>query len=153
MIRKLIFFSYIYPGEGDKWWRKKSLAANLMAFSGVMRSILTADPRYIPKYPSALYVFLKQSTMELYILDPSGATTWFWSLVLTKSNGKTQDTPMIPAIPPLIIFGRSLKKIKTIFLLIKKKKRKPIVWFCWMLQQAKDWFLSLFQDPLTIVVN
>ena len=33
-------------------------------------------------------------------------TRWFWSLVLTRSRGKTQVTPMIPAIPPLMILGR-----------------------------------------------
>ena len=33
-------------------------------------------------------------------------TCWFWSLVLTRSSGKTQVTPMMPAMPPLMILGR-----------------------------------------------
>lgn len=47
--------------------------------------------------------------MDLYIFSPFGPICWFCSLVLTKSNGKTHDTPMIPAIPPFIIFGSNLK--------------------------------------------
>lgn len=38
-----------YGEPVERWWRKKSLAANLMAFSGVMSKILTAEPRYMPK--------------------------------------------------------------------------------------------------------
>ena len=53
---------------------KKSFAANLMAFSGVMRSMFTADPLYIPLNPSARYVFLKQSNIEAYIRSPLGPT-------------------------------------------------------------------------------
>ena len=44
--------------------------------------------------------------MPEYILDPSAATCWFCNLVFTRSRGKTQETPMMPAIPPLMIFGR-----------------------------------------------
>ena len=60
----------------------------------------------MPKYPSALYVFLKQSNMLLYIASPLGPTFWFCSRVLTRSRGKTQVTPMMPAMPPLMILGR-----------------------------------------------
>ena len=35
----------------------------------------------------------------------ASATCWFCSLVLTRSRGKTQETPMIPAMPPLITWG------------------------------------------------
>lgn len=49
--------------------------------------------------------------MELYIFSPFGPTCWFCNLVLTKSSGKTQDTPMIPAIPPFMILGTNLKLI------------------------------------------
>lgn len=34
-----------YPEPEERWWRKKSLAASLMAFSGVIRSMFTADPK------------------------------------------------------------------------------------------------------------
>lgn len=106
-----------------------------MAFSGVISKIFTADPRYIPKYPSAEYVlrnasnlyivklkiinriffyFYVQSYIDLYMNDPSGNGFWFWSLVLTKSNGKTTVTPIIPAIPPFTIFGNNLWKYKNI---------------------------------------
>lgn len=37
-----------------------------------MSRILTAEPLYIPRYPSALYVFLKQSNIEEYIFSPFG---------------------------------------------------------------------------------
>ena len=33
-------------------------------------------------------------------------TCWFCNLVLTRSSGKTQVTPMMPAMPPLMILGR-----------------------------------------------
>lgn len=100
-----------------------------MAFSGVINKILTADPRYIPKYPSAAYVLRNASNLnnnwtkniktiisicftlpyiDLYMKDPSGPGFWFWSLVLTKSKGKTTVTPIIPAIPPFTILGNSL---------------------------------------------
>jgi hypothetical protein len=35
----------------------------LIAFSGVINKILTADPLYIPKYPSAAYVFRNASNL------------------------------------------------------------------------------------------
>ena len=57
--------------------RKKSLAANLIAFSGVMSNIFTADPLYIPLKPSARYVFLKQSSIDEYIRSPLGPTYKF----------------------------------------------------------------------------
>lgn len=52
----------------------------------------------------------KDTNIDLYMHRPDGATCWFWSLVLTKSMGKTHVTPMIPAIPPLMIFGSNLKR-------------------------------------------
>ena len=45
---------------------------SVRTFSGVMRRMLTADPRYIPRYPSARYVFLKQSSIDEYIFSPLG---------------------------------------------------------------------------------
>ena len=54
--------------------RKKSFAANLIAFSGVINKIFTADPLYIPLKPSARYVFLKQSSIDEYIRSPFGPT-------------------------------------------------------------------------------
>jgi len=47
--------------------------------------------------------------MLLYMRSPLGPICWFCSLVLTKSSGKTHVTPMIPAIPPLMIFGSRLQ--------------------------------------------
>lgn len=47
--------------------------------------------------------------IDLYIRLPSGPATWFCNRVLTRSSGNTTETPMIPAIPPFIIFGSSLK--------------------------------------------
>ena len=44
--------------------------------------------------------------MPEYILVPSCATFWFCSRVLTRSRGKTHETPMMPAMPPLMILGR-----------------------------------------------
>lgn len=44
---------FAYPSFFVKWWRNISLAANLIAFSGVINKIFTAEPRYMPKYPSA----------------------------------------------------------------------------------------------------
>lgn len=52
--------------------------------------------------------------IDEYMRSPFGPTVWFCSRVLTRSSGKTHDTPIIPAIPPLTIFGTSLKKIKFI---------------------------------------
>jgi hypothetical protein len=50
----------------------------------------------------------------IYILRYCGgwptAFDWFCIRVLTKSNGNTQITPTIPAIPPLIIRGNNLQK-------------------------------------------
>lgn len=46
--------------------------------------------------------------IDLYIRSPFGPITWFCNLVLTKSSGNTTDTPIIPAMPPFIIFGTSL---------------------------------------------
>lgn len=36
-----------------------------MAFSGVINKIFTADPLYIPKYPSAVYVFRNASNLQI----------------------------------------------------------------------------------------
>lgn len=52
-----------YPSLALKWCLKKSLAASFMAFSGVIKTMFTAEPLYIPKYPSALYVLTKQSQL------------------------------------------------------------------------------------------
>lgn len=51
----------------------------------------------------------KDTCIDLYIRSPFGPTIWFCNLVLTKSSGNTTDTPIIPAIPPFMIFGTSLK--------------------------------------------
>lgn len=50
-----------------------------------------------------------QTYIDLYIFSPFGPTVWLCNRVFTKSNGKTHDTPIIPAIPPFIIFGSKLK--------------------------------------------
>lgn len=46
--------------------------------------------------------------IDLYIFSPDGPTFWFCRRVLTKSSGNTHVTPMMPAMPPLMTFGRSL---------------------------------------------
>ena len=63
-----------FPSFVVNLYRKKSFAANFMAFSGVIRRILTADPRYIPKNPSERKVLRKQSNMLEYIFSPAGPT-------------------------------------------------------------------------------
>lgn len=56
-----------------------------------------------------LFFFALHNTyIDLYIFSPFGPTCWFCNRVLTKSNGKTHDTPITPAIPPFMIFGSNL---------------------------------------------
>lgn len=59
--------------------------------------------------------------IDLYIFSPFGPTCWFCSRVLTKSSGNTHDTPIMPAIPPLIIFGSRLDV----------RHKKQIKWIHW----------------------
>lgn len=61
--------------------------------------------------------------MDLYIFSPFGPTFWLCSLVLTRSSGKTHVTPMMPAMPPLMIFGSRLEHVenKTLNIYLKKK--------------------------------
>ena len=47
--------------------------------------------------------------MELYWGATLGFRLCDCSLVLTKSMGKTHVTPMMPAMPPLMILGNKLK--------------------------------------------
>lgn len=54
---------------------------------------------------------LRITHIDLYIFSPLGPTCWFCRRVFTKSKGNTHDTPMIPAIPPFMIFGKSLKNL------------------------------------------
>lgn len=56
-------------------------------------------PLYMPKYPSDRTVLTRQSIIFLYTCWPR---LWFCNLVFAKSMGKTQVTPTIPAIPPLM---------------------------------------------------
>jgi len=70
----------------------------------------------------------KKTYIDLYIFSPFGPICWFCKRVLTKSNGKTHDTPIIPAIPPFIIFGINLLKInrkRIIIFILKKNTKNP----------------------------
>ena len=51
---------------------------------------------------------LLHTHIEWYWRMPSGPICWFCSRVFTRSRGNTHDTPMIPAMPPLIILGSNL---------------------------------------------
>lgn len=57
-----------------------------------------------------IVILIALTYMDLYIFSPFGPICWFCKRVLTKSNGKTHDTPITPAIPPLIIFGSNLRR-------------------------------------------
>lgn len=59
--------------------------------------------------------------IDLYIFSPFGPTCWFCNRVFTKSSGKTHETPIIPAIPPFMIFGSRLKLSSKILQWTKKK--------------------------------
>jgi len=55
---------------------------------------------------------MRDTYIDLYIRSPFGPTIWFCSLVLTKSSGNTTETPMMPAMPPFMIFGMSLENVR-----------------------------------------
>ena len=59
-----------------------------MAFSGVIRRILTADPRYMPKKPSDRKVLRKQSNILAYILSPPGPIYVFSKKFVNRHSEK-----------------------------------------------------------------
>lgn len=75
-----------------------SLATSLIAFSGVMRRILTDAPWYRDRNcwkrvgPACAIVLWKQSSIPVYFETPF----WLCRRVLTRSSGNTHDTPTIP---------------------------------------------------------
>jgi len=82
---------------------------------------------------------MRDTYIDLYIRSPFEPTTWFCSLVFTKSSGNTTETPMMPAMPPFMIFGRSLESVRKHsmnakepmlhYTKKKKKKKKKTTFF------------------------
>ena len=88
--------------------------ARIHSFEFGESSVAARSPRLLGTVHTAegvqFYSYLQSTHIPLYCNSPLGPGCWFCSRVLTRSMGKTQDTPTTPAKPPFRILGKYLKE-------------------------------------------